>query len=165
MRQPDAVPLLDILENSEPVIVPHLYFAECANALWKYVSHSLLDTEQSVGRLEELMSLPNEIVDDQSLAVEALSLASLHNHPVYDMLYIVLARRHACGLLTKDKRLANLATQLGITVFPARQHYRVNKHPAQAHRTQTHHTPHAYGTVQLPNDSCLGSLKLIHGFL
>lgn len=117
MRQPDAGLFLTALEESERIFVPHLYFAECTNALWKYVSHQLLDIDTAVSRLEELMALPDEIVQDQTLMLEALSLASQTKHPVYDAVYLVLARRCAAGLLTKDKRLNQLATQLGIKVL------------------------------------------------
>ncbi|WP_298610902.1 type II toxin-antitoxin system VapC family toxin [uncultured Thiothrix sp.] len=117
MRQPDAGLFLTALEASERVFVPHLYFAECTNALWKYVSHQLLDLDAAVNHLEELMALPDEIIQDQKLMLEALSLASQTKHPVYDAVYLVLARRYAAGLLTKDKRLNQLATQLGIKIL------------------------------------------------
>lgn len=119
MRQPDSPLCLAALEQSERIFVPHLYFAECTNALWKYVSHQLLDLDTAVSRLEELMALPDEIVPEQTLMLEALSLASQTKHPVYDAIYLVLARRYAAGLLSKDKRLNQLATQLGIKVLSA----------------------------------------------
>lgn len=117
MRQPDAHLFLTALEQSERVFVPHLYFAECTNALWKYVSHQLVDLDSAVIRLEELMALPDEVVQEQNLMLEALSLASQTKHPVYDAIYLVLARRYAAGLLSKDKRLIQLATQLQIQVL------------------------------------------------
>jgi predicted nucleic acid-binding protein len=37
-----------------------------------------------------------------------LRIASANNYPVYDTIYAVLARRNACGVLSKDSRLAKL---------------------------------------------------------
>lgn len=53
---------------------------------------------------------------DRTLAVEALAEAAARQHPVYDLLYIVLARRHGAHLLTLDARLSNLAADMGIGV-------------------------------------------------
>lgn len=44
--------------------------------------------------------------------MEALALACHLNHPVYDCLYLALARREAALLLTADQRLKRLADQV-----------------------------------------------------
>ena len=44
--------------------------------------------------------------------MEALALACHLNHPVYDCLYLALARREAAAVLTADKRLMALAEQV-----------------------------------------------------
>jgi predicted nucleic acid-binding protein len=41
-----------------------------------------------------------------------LSTAIRYKHSVYDMLYVILARRHSCKVLTAYKKLAALARQL-----------------------------------------------------
>ena len=100
------------------VLVPQLCFSEAANALWKYVSHNQLSAEQAIERYQDICAPPNQATSDQTLALEALSLASTYNHPVYDMIYAALARRNACGVLSKDSRLAELLTSIGITTAP-----------------------------------------------
>jgi predicted nucleic acid-binding protein len=44
--------------------------------------------------------------------VEALALACHLDHPVYDCLYLALARREAAQLLTADQRLEKLASKV-----------------------------------------------------
>jgi predicted nucleic acid-binding protein len=44
--------------------------------------------------------------------VEALALACHLDHPVYDCLYLALARREAAVLLTADQKLMALAAQV-----------------------------------------------------
>jgi predicted nucleic acid-binding protein len=100
------------------VLVPQLYFSETANALWKYVSSGQLSSEQAIERYQEVCLLPDQAISDQTLALEALNLASSHNHPVYDMIYAVLARRNACGVLSRDNRLAGLLESLGVPAAP-----------------------------------------------
>ena len=118
MRLPTAEAIIDKLEQASLVLVPQLYFSETANALWKYVSHKQLSAEQAIERYQDICALPDQAISDQTLALEALSLASTHNHPVYDMIYAVLARRNACGVLSKDSRLAKLLVSVGVTTAP-----------------------------------------------
>jgi predicted nucleic acid-binding protein len=118
MRLPTAEPVIDKLEQANLILVPQLYFSEAANALWKYVSHNQLSAEQAIERYQDVCALPDQAISDQTLALEALSLASTYNHPVYDMIYAVLARRNACGVLSKDSRLAKLLVSIGVTTAP-----------------------------------------------
>jgi predicted nucleic acid-binding protein len=118
MRLPTAEPVIDKLEQATLILVPQLYFSESANALWKYVSHNQLSAEQAIERYQDICALPDQAISDQTLALEALSLASTYNHPVYDMIYAVLARRNACGVLSKDSKLAELLLSIGVTTAP-----------------------------------------------
>jgi len=118
MRLPSAEPVIDKLEQANLVLVPQLYFSETANALWKYVSHNQLSAEQAIERYQDVCALPDQAISDQTLALEALSLASACNHPVYDMIYAVLARRNACGVLSKDSGLTKLLVSTGVRTAP-----------------------------------------------
>ena len=74
-----------------------------------------IDTQTAIFRYEEAISLLDVFEADQNLATEALAGASQFNHPVYDLLYAVLARRYGCGMLTADKRLGLLLDRMTIT--------------------------------------------------
>ncbi len=43
---------------------------------------------------------------------KALALACHHDHPVYDCLYLALARREAATLISMDRRLQQLAERV-----------------------------------------------------
>ncbi len=58
-------------------------------------------------------------IPDGELVTEALAAACRHGQPVYDVLYAVLARRHACSVLTRDGRLIALLGTLGIPAIGA----------------------------------------------
>ena len=62
--------------------------------------------------LADAADLVDQIEPDRHLQVEALALACHLNHPVYDCLYLALARREAAFLLTADQRLQRLADQV-----------------------------------------------------
>jgi len=88
------------------VLAPDLFTAEVANSLWKYVKAGSLSQEKAIELLGRALALVEVLVPSPELAVEALATAAKAGHPVYDLLYAVLARRHSVPLLTMDGTLA-----------------------------------------------------------
>jgi predicted nucleic acid-binding protein len=113
----DAKDLAESLERTSIVMAPELYCSEVANGLWKYVEANELGLDDALARFDEALALPDSLVPDRTLAVEALAEAATRHHPVYDLLYVVLARRHGARVLTRDGRLSNLAAKMGIAVL------------------------------------------------
>jgi len=72
-----------------------------------------LTVERAETALDELAAMPVERVPDVALLHDAWALR--HNVSAADALYVALARRFACPLVTLDRRLA-AAPGLGITV-------------------------------------------------
>ena len=94
------------------VLAPELMLTKVANALWKLQwagSLNGLDPQLLLGDARDLV---DQIEPDRELQVEALALACHLNHPVYDCLYLALARREAATLLSADHRLLTLAAQV-----------------------------------------------------
>jgi len=117
LASPGIEEALETLERASLVLAPSLFASETANALWKLGSKGLLPPEALAERWEMAMALPTRLCPYHELAVEALSEASRHGHPVYDLLYAVLARREGCRVLTFDRRLISLLRKLGIGVI------------------------------------------------
>jgi predicted nucleic acid-binding protein len=94
------------------VLAPELMLTEVANALWKLQRGAGLAGMDPQQLLADAADLVDQIEPDRHLQVEALALACHLNHPVYDCLYLALARREAAFLLTADQRLQRLADQV-----------------------------------------------------
>lgn len=114
LRQEGTGDLAHRLGDARLVLAPDVYVSEVANGLWKYVADGQFEVDEAQARLEEALELVDVLVAGVELVAEALAAAARHRHPVYDLLYAVLARRHGCGLLTVDRRLAGLAAELGL---------------------------------------------------
>ncbi|GAB4407424.1 MAG: hypothetical protein OHK0039_09880 [Bacteroidia bacterium] len=102
------------LMQAEAVLVPDLFVSEACNTAWKYYhieGASLADIQVLAQRA---IGLPDQIVSVADLWADALVLAHQLDHPVYDCLYLVLARQRDAHLLSLDKRLLRLAEGLGI---------------------------------------------------
>ena len=112
LRTALAAGLIEKLKHSHLVIAPALFHGEIANTLWKYARIGELEKEMALTRYAEAVGLVDIFEADEQLAAEALATAIRYQHSVYDMLYVILARRHGCGVLTVDKKLIALIRQL-----------------------------------------------------
>jgi predicted nucleic acid-binding protein len=102
----------DQLKKAPLVLAPELMLSEVANTLWKLQrggNHNGLDPQTLLADARDLV---DQIEPDRHLQVEALALACHLDHPVYDCLYLALARREAAQLLTADQRLEKLASKV-----------------------------------------------------
>jgi predicted nucleic acid-binding protein len=113
-----GVHLREFIGSAEKVITAELYKAEIANTLGKYIHTDLISKEQGMQILDLSLGLIDEFVDIKENAVEALHEAVKRKQPVYDMLYLTLARRTGSLLLTMDTRLAESARDADVTVVP-----------------------------------------------
>lgn len=114
LRQQHAAELLGLLESSSAVLAPALFHSEAANSLWKYRCHKALEIDEALAKYEQSAALIDAFTPDQELALEALAAAAHYEHPVYDLLYAVLARRTGSQVATFDKRLKSLLRRMEI---------------------------------------------------
>jgi hypothetical protein len=94
------------------VLPPELMLTEVANTLWKLRRAEQLHTLDPQQLLADARDLVDLVEPDRHLQAEALALACHLNHPVYDCLYLALARREAATLISADRRLCALAEQV-----------------------------------------------------
>lgn len=107
-------PLTSVLKEADWVISPALFVSEISNVFWKYqkfANYSFDDCEKSI---EQAITLPDDYINDIELYREAFNLGCMLNYPVYDMLYLILARRNNAKLLTMDKKLIAAAQKCNI---------------------------------------------------
>lgn len=110
--------LSELISKAELVLAPDLYVAEVSKALCKHASSSG-DFGSYQELLDDAVALPDDFVDSASLYREAFALSVKHQHPVYDVLYLVVARRNSATMLTVYRRLRFLAAILQIAAAPS----------------------------------------------
>lgn len=106
--------IADALTSAEVVHAPSLFVVETGNALWKCVRANQITERAAVRLHRDVTDLVDQWMDDALLFPEALLMAIELDHPVYDALYLVTARRSGSLLATCDRKLAGLATRLAI---------------------------------------------------
>ena len=113
-----ALSLIEKLGRSELVIAPTIFHSEIANTLWKYARAGELSKDAALVCYEEAIGLVDAFEADETLTTEALSTAIRYSHSVYDLLYLILARRHGCKVLTVDNKLLALVEEVDQDMLP-----------------------------------------------
>jgi predicted nucleic acid-binding protein len=104
----------DVLKKSTRVLAPDLFIPEITNVYWKYILASQIDFEKAKLGIEYSIKTVDEFIDTQDLWNESLSEAVQQKHSVYDIMYVIAARRNSAILLTLDKKLTSICKKLKI---------------------------------------------------
>ncbi len=116
LQRDSAKKITEYLRHASWVIAPTLFISEVTNTIWKYHNFTDMPYESCEKALEQALALPDDFINEQSLYREAFKLSCTLNHPVYDILYLISARRNNGILLTLDKKLRVLATKCSVKI-------------------------------------------------
>lgn len=116
---PAADRFWDEVERGARLVVPALWWYECANALVVARRRDRLSEGQCHRMSALLASLPIETAAVPSgVDLLRLQLVAVRNGlTAYDAAYLDLAQSVAAGLATLDERLASAASDLGLTIW------------------------------------------------
>lgn len=110
-----------LLNKPERIIAPRHFLEEMGNVAWKYAVIGGLSEEDAMSLFWEAAELVDYFSDTEPLLTEAIHEAVLNHHPVYDMIYFVLARRNAATLFTLDKKLRAICAAAGVNCLGMEQ--------------------------------------------
>jgi predicted nucleic acid-binding protein len=99
--------------RGEDLLVPNLWLAEAANAVWRRARLGDITAEEAVGYFSELANAPVMSVTMEPHLERALALAMEIGHPIYDCVYLALALHHETYVVTADRRFAAAASLAG----------------------------------------------------
>lgn len=103
-----AFDLLDGYDKGElQFVVPDLFYAEIANAIWKAVRVGRVTPNSGEASLASLEQRVFTTVPSRTLIGAAYQIATVYHRSVYDALYVALAKDVRSQLITADERLAN----------------------------------------------------------
>lgn len=96
------------------LLAPDLLLVECANILWRHQRRGEIGQDTAMAALTVLQAGPFTWTRDSELVGDACRLSTELNHPVYDCLYLALARQTGVPVVTADLRFAGIVQR-----FPA----------------------------------------------
>jgi predicted nucleic acid-binding protein len=95
-----------LLASPFDLLSPDLIWAEVGNVLWKRVRRSQVSLEEAKTIFDDLLRMPVVITPSQSLLADAFEIAVDMDRTVYDSLYLALAVRKGCKMVTSDDKLS-----------------------------------------------------------
>jgi predicted nucleic acid-binding protein len=108
-----------LIESSEKTITSEFFKIEVANVIRKYYKGNYIRKDDCNKLLELSESLIDEFAPISLNNLEALNEAVRLDYSVYDMLYLILARKAGAVLLTLDGPLNKIAEKEGIKTLEA----------------------------------------------
>ncbi|TWA82379.1 putative nucleic acid-binding protein [Azospirillum brasilense] len=118
IREDASSDALAFLAQERPLLAPDILLIEVAAALAKRVHTGTLETSDAdtlLGRLRGLVAqLPLTLTPAVDVAERALDLSGTLRHPLVDCLYLALAWSKNAGLVTADRKLAEVAARSGL---------------------------------------------------
>lgn len=103
-----------LLFPDERIVAPQLLYAELCSVYRKLVLRGLLEQDAALDLMRKASDRVDQFVPMEELYQEAFSESVRLRHSVYDMFYLVLARRARATLFTFDKRLRELCLDNGV---------------------------------------------------
>ena len=107
------------MEEGERIIAPWVFCAELGNAHWKLARAGVIDAADIGSRIEQGLAFVDFFVDERKMLPEIVHEAVRFSHPVYDMIYVVLARHKAATLFTLDQKLMAICREAGVSCVEA----------------------------------------------
>lgn len=114
VREPGNDEARRLLSIPDPLIAPDWLLAEAASTFWKKVKRSELLMIHAERHLDDLPRFFETLFPSADLVSEALRLSFRLRHAVYDCLYLALALREDCRLITADAEFASAIIRAGL---------------------------------------------------
>ena len=95
---------IHLVRQNHDMIAPGLFLSEIANVLWKKCQQGQIDGVKARKALRGLAGAGIEIHTAASLVCDALDISLAQGCSVYDSVYLALAAREQCPLVTADRK-------------------------------------------------------------
>ncbi|WP_461246275.1 type II toxin-antitoxin system VapC family toxin [Treponema sp. R6D11] len=106
----------DLLQEAKIVLTPDLYISELSNTFWKYAKIKKYNKDDCTKYIQDGLDYIEIFIDSRTIWEEAFTESINNNHSVYDMFYMVAARRNNATLITNDKALAAICKKNHVQV-------------------------------------------------
>ena len=103
----DANIARELAASGQDLHAPRLMASEVANALWRKARVGEMERRAAGILLASVPDMPVRWGADELVSADAVRLALALDHPVYDCIYLALARRIGALVVTADFRFAN----------------------------------------------------------
>ena len=105
------------INRADIVIAPDIYPSEICNVFWKYNTYNTLDSKKCEKGIDYCIDLIDDYIMTKLLCREVFGESIKNKHPVYDLFYLVLARRYNASLITRDNKMKRIALDMKLSII------------------------------------------------
>ncbi len=102
--EPDSHAARELAASDHELHAPRLMASEVASALWRKARLGEVERADAGAALAWLPDMPVRWNDDETVSADAVRLALVLDHPVYDCMYLALAHRIGATVVTADRQ-------------------------------------------------------------
>lgn len=95
-----------VLSGRGSLLAPDLIVGEVANITWTKSRREEISEAQAIAAVDGIVEMFDEPTPCASLITKAFPIARSLGHPIYDRLYLALAKERSAPPITADTRLA-----------------------------------------------------------
>jgi predicted nucleic acid-binding protein len=95
----------EFIQGIHELLAPDIFPIEIAHSLARAERRGIIQQTEGWTKLSDVLSTPPDLHPYLPLLARAFAIASQARIGVYDCLYVVLAEREGCDVLTADDRL------------------------------------------------------------
>jgi predicted nucleic acid-binding protein len=114
--EPDSDRAAELLNR--PLLSLDFMQIECGSALWSRVRRGMFSRDDAIRMMGILRGAPLTWVPVGGVAEDAFSVALELDHPIYDCLYLALARAEGLSVVTADVRFARALRRVEAADLP-----------------------------------------------
>jgi len=103
--EPGSAEAAAVLATDDQLVAPELLVLELASVVWQKARRHEITTEHAALAVLRVPSLFARLFAIAPLAPDALAIATMLDHSVYDALYLALARSLSADLVSDDEQL------------------------------------------------------------
>jgi len=104
----------DMVCQADLVLAPDIFSSEITNVFWKYTKLTGMPKELSEKGIAFCIDLVDDFIETKTLCREVFAEAIRTGHPAYNLFYLIVARRQGALVLTRDKKMRQLAKTMNI---------------------------------------------------
>ena len=97
----------EFLAGVHQLLAPDVFLAEVGHSLTRLERRGLIQPPDGARRFSDVLAALPAIIPSVPISTRAFEISSQSRHGFYDCLYVALAERAGCELLTADQKLIN----------------------------------------------------------
>ena len=107
----------DILQNATLILAPDLYMSELSNTLLKYYFAKELSKDVCLKHIQNGIDIVDDFISGKEIWQDAFCAGIENRHSIYDMMYVMTAKKYNGILITNDNKLSAICESSNVKVL------------------------------------------------